>query len=287
MARTVKQLLAEVAHRIGRGPEDVEPYVDLLKSNWYEDEKSLGTLSFEEVKELGVPLRLAKELEAIGVLRGDAMDGDGRSKHNRAGKGKGADKGKGGKGEKGSREKGGKVAKNFAIENIIDVDTQGSEFTFPWKAKIFGEDNRNVRHIQQQTGTTILLRGRGSSNRHRDDDETLHLFIGAEAHVKQSDFDKAINMCEDLLETVYQDFSEWVEEKGEEFGDDCCDHSDVDGVEDELEGPHKSSKNKGKGKGRFRGRSKGKGKGKGKGKPKGKDKSRRNDDSPRSKRPRI
>jgi len=165
-------------------------------------------------------------------------DPDKVSKSRGRGKGKGKSKGKG-KGKKGADDAAARV-------HEIPIATDGVEEDFPWKDRILGERRRNADHVQRETGVKVWLTGKGTG----DSDAPLTLSITASGAVGDTEFDKAVEMCEDLLEHIYEEAAGWA------------------GADEDAE-PGKGAKGKGKSK---KGKSDGKGKDKGKEKGKGKDK---------------
>jgi len=267
-ATPVDVILAKVARRIGRHTEDVQPYVELLQQHWYDDADSLASLGQEDLQAIGVPLRITKELAAMGALAegGDDLPpspeapryGKASSKDRDKGKGKGgkgksdfdrgdSSKGKGygkdrGKGDWGDRGKGfgkdrGKGKGGDSKHEIIDVLVDDYAQDFPWREKICGPGGQNLNHIRSQTKVGLWLNGNG-------EDEPWHLTLKGN-EVTAEAFEKAAEMCNDLLDAIYKEASEW------------------DGGEGEEQRPPK-----GKGKGK---KGKGKSKSKGKGKDAGSD----------------
>jgi len=337
--KPIEDVLFKVARRIGRRPDDVEPYVDLLRQHWYEDQGSLLELTQEDLQAIGIPLRITKELALMGFLadaggeglaiasephgkgkgtmkdkgKGKGKDWDrdrdrdrdrdwDRDRDNRKGKGKdkgkdkgrdrddyskgkgkdkgkdkgkekgkekGKDKGKGkGKGDsgKGGKGKGDKGDDPDVRQKAITIQAEGVADGFPWKAKIFGEANRNAEHIRSQVQVRLWLKGWPNT------DDPLRLMLYADKEASDDALDKAEEMCSDLLETIYEEAGTW--EPKEPAGDDAdelVDEELVDeeGEEGEEDGERREKgKSKGKGKGkkgkRFDGKGKSKGKGKGK-----------------------
>lgn len=274
MPQTLRDVLAKVAKKLNRGEEDIEPIVDTLRKNWYEDLDSLAGLSEVDLQGLGVPLRFAKELASLGVLSGGGcgggsdgppappLDSDrgapagkgkdfgdrrpvkGKGKEKRGpppryeervervvdrvdrmdrdvadrGKGKGkVAKGKGGKPREGPYER----EFNDRFEKLIYVETDDTEEAFPWKKLIVGDNGKNTKHITKLTNTHIALKGRGTNS--GAEDSQMHLRISGDDKCREEDFHKAVDMCEDLLQTVYEQFAEWAEANGGQeahhFGD--------------------------------------------------------------------
>ncbi|CAK0882359.1 unnamed protein product, partial [Prorocentrum cordatum] len=115
---------------------------------------------------------------------------------------------------------------------------------FPRKDRILGERRRNADHAQRETGAKLRLTGKGTG----DSDAPLTLSNAASGAVGDTEFDKAVELREDLLEPIYEEAAGWA------------------GADEDAE-PGKGAKGKGKSK---KGKSDGKGKDKGKEKGKGK-----------------
>jgi len=182
------------------------------------------------------------------------------------GKGKGKEKGKG-KGGKGTDDQRGTrpSQREYAFKHKITFDIEEIDETFPLAARLIGKGGRNVQHIRQSTGAWVWLCGRGSSdgNEHHaeESDEPIHVLVCAD---EQKSLDEAINITNDLVDTVLEQYSEYVASKGES----------IDGeppLDDSTEGSYERGSSGQKGKGKSKGKSKGKGKGK------SKSKSRRDD----------
>jgi len=177
-----------------------------------------------------------KAEEPKGKGKGKTSKGKGKGKEEPEPKGKGKSKGKG-KGKKGADDAAARV-------HEIPIATDGVEEDFPWKDRILGERRRNADHVQRETGVKVWLTGKGTG----DSDAPLTLSITASGAVGDTEFDKAVEMCEDLLEHIYEEAAGWA------------------GADEDAE-PGKGAKGKGKSK---KGKSDGKGKDKGKEKGKGK-----------------
>ncbi|KAJ3414869.1 hypothetical protein HDV05_005933 [Chytridiales sp. JEL 0842] len=84
-----------------------------------------------------------------------------------------------------------------------------SDRPYNTRGKIVGPGGQFVKHIQQETGTKVFLKGKGSGYDYQNNtegaDEPLHLFISGwnEDAVK-----KAVDLCEDLVKTVRDDYEE-------------------------------------------------------------------------------
>jgi len=249
----VEFALKRVAKNLGRHPGDVAPHIEQLKQNWYDDIASLSGVNQDDLVGIGIPLRIAKEL--LREVSGGADDEFPR----RTGKDKGKDKGKGKDRDKkegvikavSSKSKGkGKKETDEPPARVHDIPvaTEGVDDDFPWKFRILGEKRKNVEHIQKETGVRVWLKGKGAG----DSDEALTLSITASDEVADKDFDRALEMCEDLLTHISEEAVGWTP-----------------GEDDDDSPGGKGKKGKGKSK---------KGKSDGKGKDKGKKRSWQNDD---------
>lgn len=61
-ARRLEQLVQDAGKKLGRSREDVKPMLSTLQENWYDTIDSLREVNDTELRELGLPLRFAKEL---------------------------------------------------------------------------------------------------------------------------------------------------------------------------------------------------------------------------------
>lgn len=81
---------------------------------------------------------------------------------------------------------------------------------FNLRAQVVGHGGAYVKHIQQETGCRVQIKGRGSgyleasTNRESDDDMYLHV-AGPDPKM----VDKAKELCEDLLENVKEQYEEF------------------------------------------------------------------------------
>lgn len=226
--RSVDDIIKRVAKRLGRGPDDVEPIIDSLRQNWYDSAKDLSSVSQEDLLAIGIPLRIAKELLAEvggGAGGGGWVDYEiprrkgaekGKEKGRDKGKEKGKEKGKGKGGYDGgiiraaSPNKGKGKGKKEIDEGVmrthdIPIETEKYPEDFPWKARILGERRRNAEHIQKETGVKVYLQADG----------IMVLSVSATEAVTDENFDRAVEMCTDLLEHIYGEASGWAGADGE------------------------------------------------------------------------
>ncbi|KAK2600159.1 hypothetical protein QQS21_005104 [Conoideocrella luteorostrata] len=109
-------------------------------------------------------------------------------------------------GDRGDREHGGR--RKWPEERIpIDLEPiQG----FNLRAQIVGHGGSYVKHIQQETGCRVQIKGRGSgylegaTNRESDEDMYLHV-----AGPDPSMVEKAKELCEDLIGNVKEQYEEF------------------------------------------------------------------------------
>ncbi|RCH93586.1 hypothetical protein CU098_004600, partial [Rhizopus stolonifer] len=91
------------------------------------------------------------------------------------------------------------------FEKKIPVDVPGNP-PFNLRAKIVGPQGAFVKHIVQETGARVQLKGRGSgfidSTTRKESDEDLHVHITCMA---EDGLESAIKLTEDLLSTVRQE----------------------------------------------------------------------------------
>eukprot|EP00931_Biecheleriopsis_adriatica_P034623 TRINITY_DN1997_c0_g5_i1.p1 TRINITY_DN1997_c0_g5~~TRINITY_DN1997_c0_g5_i1.p1 ORF type:complete len:294 (-),score=55.44 TRINITY_DN1997_c0_g5_i1:107-988(-) len=134
-------------------------------------------------------------------------------------KGKGTRKGEGKNGMDDDEEGGDSAPpsqRSFAHTHKIHFDIDDLDENFPLGARIIGRKGRNVQHIRKVTGAWVWLAGKGSRNFEEDGQETeepLHIVI------KSDDVDsleKAIEITNDLVDTVLQQYQEWCS-NGKEF----------------------------------------------------------------------
>merc|ERR1719277_1357139 len=94
----IRSLVVEVGGRLRRSPDDVEPFVQALKDNWYDSVTSVAEATADDLAALGLPRRFAVDLVAAAA---DWRPSGGKgkstasfsSKGSKGGKGKGKEKG--------------------------------------------------------------------------------------------------------------------------------------------------------------------------------------------------
>jgi len=108
--------------------------------------------------------------------------------------------------------------KNFPLTHKITFADE-LDPKFPLGARLIGKGGQNVKHITKTTGAWVWLCGRGSGFKEddgRESDEPLHVLV--KSH-DQASLDNAVSQTNDLLDTVLQMYSEWME-TGKLPGDD-------------------------------------------------------------------
>mmetsp|Transcript_23971 Transcript_23971/g.53982 ORF Transcript_23971/g.53982 Transcript_23971/m.53982 type:complete len:1025 (+) Transcript_23971:51-3125(+) len=66
----VLDILGKVAVRLGRTPNEIQQFAELLHQNWYTDLASLSGVTQRDLSDLGLPHRVVKELAEMGLLSG-------------------------------------------------------------------------------------------------------------------------------------------------------------------------------------------------------------------------
>lgn len=109
--------------------------------------------------------------------------------------------------------------KNFQLTHKITFADE-LDPKFPLAARLIGKGGQNVKHITKTTGAWVWLCGRGSGfkevNTGCEADEPLHVLVKSD---DQASLDKAVSQTNDLLDTVLQMYSDWME-TGKLPGDD-------------------------------------------------------------------
>lgn len=293
MAMSIQGFVVRVGRKLNRSPDEVQPFVDLLLDNWYDSPDTLADVSADDLAKLGLPLRFAKELIAASSEQGSRGGGRGGSndrsedkkgrekgkdkgkekgdRFDRSSKGKGKDSGKDNKGKAKGKDKGSKGKSRDKDDRYsggrdkdIDSDAEFQEALsledaaamrpeFGLRAKILGQSGRNVKHIETATGTRVSLQG-GPTEDGEDTGEPMRLIVTGN---DEKEYNRALEMIHDLLDTIFEDYNVWAAKKGYET-------FEVAEEADESQGGKSEGRRGSKGKGK-----KGKGKGEGKGKGKG------------------
>ncbi|CAE8693536.1 unnamed protein product, partial [Polarella glacialis] len=158
------------------------------------------------------------------------------------------------------------------VHKITFEDREVLDPKFPLGARIIGKGGRNTQHIKEVTGAYVWLRGKGTGSRESfsskvgekwegEADEPLHVIVCSD---DLEGFQEAIDITTDLIETVYEQYAEWLETGGEREdsgprGDISCHVCKGDHFARDC--PERGDKGKGKGKGKSKSKGKGKGKG--------------------------
>jgi transcription antitermination factor NusA-like protein len=199
------------AHLVGEKGKNVHHIEDTTSAKVnIEQPDSRGPITIKVIGQddssVNHALKLCKDL--VNVIKEDYqgfLDDGGAGK-------KGKSKGKGGK--KGDRES----SKDQPTESI---EVQGTDAAFDMKGKIIGDKGRHVHHVQDETGAKVWVD-------QTDKGEPITIRISARS---QEAVDKALNLCQDLVDACNDEYQEWISEG---------------------EGQRKGSKGKGKGKGKRR-----------------------------------
>jgi len=223
---SLRSLVVDVGARLGRSASDVEPFLHSLQDNWYDSIDSVLDASADDLASIGLPRRFAVELAAAAP--GFRKGGGGKSK----GKGKSKDKGK--DDDRKGKGKGKSKGRSGELRHTLPIDVHGIANDFAFRPKIIGNRGSNVHHIQDQCGVTVELQG------HQEDGE-LRLVITAN---DDASLDKAIQMCEDLINTVFAEYDEY----SGGGGDSGHTRKGGKGKKGDRKGDGKGKKGKGKGK---------------------------------------
>lgn len=91
------------------------------------------------------------------------------------------------------------------FEKILPVEVSGTPH-FNLRAKIVGPSGAYVKHIHQETGCRIQLKGKGSgfleTNTGKESDEPLHVHLSC---AREEGLQAGIKLTQDLLDTVKQE----------------------------------------------------------------------------------
>jgi len=279
---------------LGRSADDVQPFIDLLRENWYDSIDSLRGIAVPDLVQLGLPQRFVKELMIALGEGGNSYDdtggkkgkgkwksnqsdwgdypdtgkgkakGKGKGKDDAKGKGKGKDDSKGrgkdegkfgGKGKDKGKGKGDKDAKEYKHMHKIMLEIDDIDPGFRFKSKIIGSKARNVKHIRESTGAWVWLCGKGSGSDGQETDDALHVLVKSD---DKATLDEAVGITNDLIDTIFEQYEDWLNGDRADDGDDgCFICGNVDHFAKECPDRGESSW-KGKGKGKEKGKGKGK-----------------------------
>mmetsp|Transcript_96831 Transcript_96831/g.283067 ORF Transcript_96831/g.283067 Transcript_96831/m.283067 type:complete len:344 (+) Transcript_96831:156-1187(+) len=206
---TLRELVAEVGAVLGRGQEDVEPFVSLLEENWFDTVESLEEVSAQDLAAVGLPLRFARELVLVAGRKTSGVDLAPAvyTGQEEKGRGKGGDKGKGkskGKGKGKGKTKGKGKGKDrdwddrddHELVRTIPVKLNGLH-PEEKKGRLLGSGGEHFKYIRSRTKAEVWLEGSGSG--HGDSREPLCVWVRAESRSK---LDHAVELVEDLLAMV-------------------------------------------------------------------------------------
>lgn len=195
---SVQSLIVDVGTRLGRSASDVEPFIQALEDNWYDNVDSIADASADDLSSVGLPRRFAVEVAAAAA----SLRGGGTKGRERKGKGKGKDKAKEKDvdEEKGDRKAGKGKSRggrsSGEVHHIIPIDLPTTDSEFKFRPKLLGNRGSHVFHIQDQTGVTVELSG-------VDEDGYLEMALTAK---DEESMDRAANMCDDLINTVFDEY---------------------------------------------------------------------------------
>lgn len=163
----------------------------------------------------------------------DPSRGKGKGKSKSKGKdSKDKGKAKGDKGYKGAEEKGGKGKDRSGGDHQHTINVEApADPNFRMAGKIVGPLGSNVKHIGGETGARLAVK--------TGDDGATDVHVSAPS---REALDRATDMVNDLLSSVWEEYEEWQAKFGAERGD------------------NSDGKSKGKGKSNYKGKDKGKGK---------------------------
>jgi len=140
--------------------------------------------------DLSKAVRLTKDL--LGAVRSEY---ELWTQQRHGGGDKGGDKGRGKGKSKGSKGGGGGGGSLKEVLELFEADDG-----FSLRQKLIGDHGRNVHHIQDQTGARLWFNG-----------NPLQLEISAES---DDALHGAVNMAQDLITAVYDDYMKWAESRG-------------------------------------------------------------------------
>ena len=77
---------------------------------------------------------------------------------------------------------------------------------FNFRGKLIGEKGRNVHHIQGASTTKVKID-------QVDNEGPISVTVSGG---KEGDVDLAIQLCKDLVDTLKQEYEDWIRERGKE-----------------------------------------------------------------------
>jgi len=103
-----------------------------------------------------------------------------------------------------------KSSKGFERQIFLPERLEDADPKFDVMGRVVGEGNRNLMHIEKQTGVWVQLSGAGSGytipETGDESTEPLHLLISCDSEEK---LQEAGNICNDLIETIAKDYDAW------------------------------------------------------------------------------
>eukprot|EP00927_Polykrikos_kofoidii_P064327 TRINITY_DN5947_c0_g1_i1.p1 TRINITY_DN5947_c0_g1~~TRINITY_DN5947_c0_g1_i1.p1 ORF type:complete len:510 (+),score=128.05 TRINITY_DN5947_c0_g1_i1:73-1530(+) len=168
------------------------------------------TLSAETQEELDHAVQMAEDLidsvheeyeQWIFDEEGGGGGGGGGDKGK--GKGKNREKGKGKESSKGSSKGKSKEARKGDGQFWESLDLEDCDPKFNFKGSLIGNKGRNVQHIQDNTNAKLWITGEAGGR--------MRIQISGD---REQDVRQAVEMTEDLVEKVYDDYDKWCREHG-------------------------------------------------------------------------
>ncbi|XP_057309857.1 uncharacterized protein LOC130647864 isoform X1 [Hydractinia symbiolongicarpus] len=106
---------------------------------------------------------------------------------------------------------------NYYVQDKIFVGLDDAHPDFNVNYSLGGDKGTNFGFIMQQSGGKVFLRGKRSGylehNSGRESFEALHIYI---SHPHQDGLDLARQLCENLIDTVHQQYQSWLQRKRNE-----------------------------------------------------------------------
>lgn len=106
---------------------------------------------------------------------------------------------------------------NYYLQHKIFVGLDDAHPDFNVNYSLGGDKGTNFGFIMQQSGGKVFLRGKRSGylepNSGRESFEALHLYV---SHPHQDGLDLARQLCENLIDTVHQQYQCWLQKKRNE-----------------------------------------------------------------------
>lgn len=186
----LQEFVAEAGRRLNRPEEEVEPYIQILRDNWFDSPAALVDTRPEELASLGIPLRFAKELISAALAQGTRGGGRGEeAKGRKNGKG-GATRRAGGDWREWRREGPGDLKESIGLRECDPA--------FNLRGALIGEGGRNMHRIQDESGCSVWVVG--------EDGHHMTLEISAQ---RSRDLSCGMQMCRDLIAQTYAVYERW------------------------------------------------------------------------------